>query len=89
MADPHDQGNPTAVSDPILPPLPLLTDPADGEALQSFLAGWLMGALLRADCPLELELEPHTIGDRFLPSFEARLGRTTLVVHVDLSIDRG
>jgi hypothetical protein len=63
----------------------ILVDHGDSEAAQLFIASWLMGAL--CGCPVDLKVEPHQIGDRLLPSFEVRMAATTMVVHVDLSID--
>lgn len=63
-------------------------DLTDDETVRLFVAGWLFGALLSADGPLRVRAEQHSIGDRLLPSFTARVGRTHLVVHVDLAIDR-
>jgi len=63
-------------------------DLTDDETVRLFVAGWLFGALLCADGPMEVRAEQHTIGDRLLPSFTAKVGRTRLVVHVDLALDR-
>ena len=64
-------------------------DVTDDESVRLFVAGWLFGALLSGDgAPLRVRAEQHAIGDRLLPSFSARVGRTQVVVHVDLAIDR-
>lgn len=63
-------------------------DLTDDETVRLFVAGWLFGALLTANGPLRVRAEQHAIGDKLLPSFTAHVGRTHLVVHVDLSIDR-
>jgi hypothetical protein len=63
-------------------------DLADDESVRLFVAGWLYGALLAGDGPVRVRAEQHAVGDRLLPSFGARVGRTQVVVHVDLAIDR-
>jgi hypothetical protein len=65
-----------------------LVDPADADAVRAFVTGWLFGALLSPDNPLEVTLEPHVIDGRFLPSFDVHVGRHALVVHVDTAIAR-
>lgn len=65
----------------------LLVDEGDVEAVRVWLAGYLAGAVIRGELPFEaVKVEPHVVGERFVPSFEVELGRFRYVVHVDVGI---
>jgi hypothetical protein len=62
---------------------PMLIDPTAAGELALWVAGYLAGALIRAGVGV-VAIEPHHTGDGgALPSFEATIGDTRLVVHID------
>lgn len=65
--------------------VPLLVDEDDARAVQDWLGGYLLGALRHID-ELDVAVEAHVAGGRFLPSFEARIGPHAFVVHIDRRI---